>query len=214
MKDESTELFPGSTTLSTKIGWFYHGRGAEPPWQKWGQRLFWSRICLSYSHPENPWVVKVETKQHELKVDFHRFTAESAHHWHRKKLWQSLQNFAKVLPSIPVASVRIEFRSQTWWINVDHQTNVSTLTQSTYMLYFLLASSFTTFEALSLLPSTNPILALLRAWFDSTKTLEGSFHGAPGPRNVFTDLRDITTGTSPCWDAISTEQFQNQRGIC
>lgn len=131
-----------------------------------------------------------------------------------QKVWQSLQNFAKVLPSIPVASVRIEFRSKAWWINVDHQTNVSTLTQSTYMLYFLLASSFTTFEALSLLPSTNPILALLRAWFDSTKTLEGSFHGAPGPRNVFTDLRDITTGTSPCWDAISNEQLQNQDGIC
>ncbi len=71
----------------------------------------------------------------------------------------------------------------------------------------MLASFFlhTTFEARSI-PSSTPLtsLCVVRAWFDSTKTLEGSFHGAPGPRNVFTDLRDIATGTSPCWDAISS----------
>ncbi len=37
---------PCKSKLDEKIG-----RGAAPPWQKWGQRLFWSRICLSYSHP-------------------------------------------------------------------------------------------------------------------------------------------------------------------
>ena len=35
------------------------------------------------------------------------------------------------------------------------------------------------------------------AWFDSTEGLESSFHCAPSPRNVFIDLRDVATGTSP-----------------